>query len=233
MAYAVPKGIGGGLAGVFITMEGVEGSGKSTQIQRLAARLEKAGLPLVVSKEPGGTSLGRELRALLLAHHASGEAWCPVAELLLFYADRAQHLAALVHPSLEAGKIVLVDRFEDSSWAYQGARGVPEADLMRLREVVLGDFKPDLTLVLDMDPEESLRRVGVRNASLGDSFKETRFDQEALGFHRKVRQRFMDIARKEPGRVVLVPAGADPGVVEASLWSHVATFLCRRGIQVA
>lgn len=233
MAYAVPKGIGGGLAGVFITMEGVEGSGKSTQIQRLADRLERAGLPLVVSKEPGGTGLGRELRALLLAHHASGESWCPVAELLLFYADRAQHLATLVRPSLAAGKVVLVDRFEDSSWAYQGARGVPEADLMRLKEVVLGNFKPDLTLILDMDPEESLRRVGLRNADLGDSFKETRFDQEALDFHRMVRQRFTEIARKEPGRVILIPADADPGAVEASLWHHVSAFLCRRGFKVA
>ena len=106
------------MAGVFITMEGVEGSGKSTQVQRLARRLEEAGLPLVVSKEPGGTSLGRELRTLLLAPHASGESWCPKAELLLFYADRAQHLATVVRPALAEGKVVLVDRFEDSSWAY-------------------------------------------------------------------------------------------------------------------
>lgn len=217
------------MKGVLITMEGVEGSGKSTQIQRLADRLGKTGLPLVVSKEPGGTNLGRELRALLLAPHASGELWCPKAELLLFYADRAQHLATLVRPSLEEGKVVLVDRFEDSSWAYQGARGVPEADLTRLRELVLGDFKSDLTLVLDMDPVESLRRVDARNARLGASFKETRFDQEAIGFHRKVRQRFQEIARKEPERVVLIPAQAEPGIVEAALWNQVSAFLARRG----
>lgn len=233
MAYSVFLGIGGGLAGVLITMEGVEGSGKSTQLQRLGDRLEKAGVPLVVSKEPGGTNLGRELRTLLLAPHVSGEAWCPEAELLLFYADRAQHLATLVRPSLAAGKVVLVDRFEDSSWAYQGAQGVPDADLTRLREVVLGDFRPDLTLVLDMDPEESLRRVVARNDLLGASFKETRFDQAAMEFHRKVRQRFLEIAQAEPGRVVLVPAQADPGVVEGALWSHVAAFLARRGFMVA
>jgi dTMP kinase len=225
--------MGGCLTGVLITMEGVEGSGKSTQILRLADRLGKAGLPLVVSKEPGGTSLGRELRALLLTPHTSGELWCPEAELLLFYADRAQHLARLVRPALAEGKIVVVDRFEDSSWAYQGARGVPDADLIRLREIVLGDFKPDLTLVLDMDPEESLRRVEARNALLGAAFLETRFDQEVLGFHRKVRQRFQEIARKEPDRVVMIPAQSDPDSVEAAVWKQVSVFLAGRGFKVA
>jgi len=220
------------LAGVFITMEGVEGSGKSTQIQRLAERLGRAGLPLVVSKEPGGTALGRELRALLLAPHASGESWCPKAELLLFYADRAQHLANVVRPALADGKIVLVDRFEDSSWAYQGAQGVPEADLIHLREVVLGDFRPDLTLVLDMDPEASLKRVDARNTGLGPSFRETRFDQEALGFHRKVRQRFLEIAGREPGRVVLIPGQGGLEAVEAVVWDRVSAFLLNRGFKV-
>ena len=220
------------MAGVFITMEGVEGSGKSTQIQRLAERLGRAGLPLVVSKEPGGTALGRELRALLLAPHASGESWCPKAELLLFYADRAQHLANVVRPALAEGKIVLVDRFEDSSWAYQGAQGVPEADLIHLREVVLGDFRPDLTLVLDMDPEASLKRVDARNAGLGPSFRETRFDQEALGFHRKVRQRFLEIAGREPGRVVLIPGQGGLEAVEAIVWDRVSAFLLSRGFKV-
>jgi dTMP kinase len=213
-------------------MEGVEGSGKSTQIQRLAERLGRAGLPLVVSKEPGGTGLGRELRALLLAPHASGESWCPKAELLLFYADRAQHLANVVRPALADGKIVLVDRFEDSSWAYQGAQGVPETDLIHLREVVLGDFRPDLTLVLDMDPEASLKRVDARNTGLGPSFRETRFDQEALGFHRKVRQRFLEIAGREPGRVVLIPGQGGLEAVEAVVWDRVSAFLLNRGFKV-
>jgi dTMP kinase len=229
MAYPVLSRIGGGLKGMLITLEGVEGSGKSTQIQRLAERLRQAGLPLVVSKEPGGTSLGLELRRLLLTPGTSGESWCPKAELLLFYADRAQHLATLVHPALEQGKVVLVDRFEDSSWAYQGAQGVPEADLVRLREVVLGEFKPDLTLVLDLDPEESLRRVGARNAQLGEAFTETRYDQEALDFHRKVRQRFQAIAAREPARVALVPAQGDAAAVEAAIWSRVSAFLAQRG----
>ena len=219
------------MAGVLITVEGVEGSGKSTQIQRLTERLRKSGVPLVVSKEPGGTELGRELRSLLLAHHESGEVWCPEAELLLFYADRAQHLATLVRPALEAGKVVLVDRFEDSSWAYQGARGVPDSSMVSLRKVVLGEFKPDLTLILDMDPMESLRRVEARNAGLGTSFNETRFDQEAIGFHQKVRLRFQEIARNEPGRVVTIAAQASPGDVETDMWNHVSAFLRYRGFE--
>lgn len=217
------------MAGVLITMEGVEGSGKSTQIQKLSARLRAAGLPLVVSKEPGGTLLGAELRRLLLAHHPSGEVWCPDAELLLFYADRAQHLATLVKPALATGKVVLVDRFEDSSWAYQGARGVPAEDLARLREVVLRGFRPDLTLILDMNPDASLGRVEARNRHLGSTFLETRFDQEALDYHQRVRAIFLEIASREPQRVVLVPAESTPEAVEEAVWDVVAPFLRHRG----
>lgn len=221
------------MAGVLITMEGVEGSGKSTQIQRLSARLRDAGIPLVVSKEPGGTALGAELRRLLLAHHESGDVWSPEAELLLFYADRAQHLATLVKPALEAGSVVLVDRFEDSSWAYQGARGVPAEDLTRLREVVLKDFRPDLTLILDMNPEVSLSRVEARNRDLGSTFLETRFDQEALDYHRRVRAIFLEIAAHEPRRVVLVPAEGPPEAVEEAIWNAVEPFLRRHGFKGA
>lgn len=221
------------MAGVLITLEGVEGSGKSTQIQRLSKRLQEAQLPLVVSKEPGGTSLGRELRFLLLAPHASGELWCPEAELLLFYADRAQHLATLVRPALKAGKVVVVDRFEDSTRAYQGAQGVDEHCLDRLSEMVLGGLKPDLTVVLDMDPEESLRRVKARNEALGETFKETRFDQETLSFHRKVRQRFQEIARRDPERVCLISAEDGPDVVEKAVWARVSAVLRRAGHRVS
>ena len=116
------------MQGVFITIEGVEGSGKSTQLLHLSERLRRLGLPLVVTKEPGGTALGREIRRLLLEPHGSGETWCSEAELLLFYADRAQHLETVIRPALAAGKIVLVDRFEDSTRAYQGASGVEALD---------------------------------------------------------------------------------------------------------
>lgn len=219
------------MQGVFITVEGVEGSGKSTQLFRLSERLRRLGLPLVVSKEPGGTALGRELRRLLLEPHPGGEEWAPEAELLLFYADRAQHLRQVIRPSLAEGKIVLVDRFEDSTRAYQGASGVPDEALDALSALVLQRLKPSLTLLLDMDPEVSLQRVEVRNLAL-PGFNETRFDQAHLDFHRRVRARFLAIAEKEPNRVALIPARDPADQVEAAIWARVAPLLRSAGFPV-
>lgn len=221
------------MGGLFITMEGVEGSGKSTQLRRLAHRLEALGLPLLVSKEPGGTALGQEIRALLLTAHPSGERWCPEAELLLFYADRIQHVASRIRPALAAGQVVLVDRFEDSSRAYQGASGVPEDRLEALSRLVLGGFRPSLTLILDLDPAEGLRRVAARNGALGGAFRETRFDEAALGFHQEVRRRFQAIAAREPDRVALIPAQGTEDEVSAALWAQVAPRLAAAGFRVA
>lgn len=213
-----------GMRGVLITMEGVEGSGKSTQLERLAARLRATERPLTVTKEPGGTALGRELRRLLLTAHPSGEAWSPQAELLLFYADRAQHLAQVVRPALARGEVVLIDRFEDSTWAYQGAQGVSDAALDALRELVLGDLRPHLTLLLDVAPEVGLGRVGRRNAAQ-DGFAETRFDEAHLDFHRAVRARFLDISQREPRRVAVIDAEGAPEQVEERVWARVAQLL--------
>ncbi len=218
------------MAGLLITMEGVEGSGKSTQIQRLADRLRSCGVPLELSKEPGGTPLCLELRALLLEPHASGETWAAQAELLLFYADRAQHLARCIRPALEAGRVVLLDRFDDSTRAYQGAQGIPEPMLDRLGELVLGAQKPDLTLLLDLDPAASLVRVAARNGQ-AEGFRETRFDGEALAFHREVRRRFLAIAAREPLRVALIPAGLDADGVAAAVWARVAPALAAAGFR--
>lgn len=219
------------MAGVFITVEGVEGSGKSTQLFRLSERLRHLNLPLVVSKEPGGTALGRELRRLLLEPHASGEAWAPEAELLLFYADRAQHLRQVIRPALAEDRVVLVDRFEDSTRAYQGASGVPDEALDALSALVLQRLKPSLTLLLDMDPESSLQRVEVRNLAL-PGFNETRFDQAHVEFHRRVRARFLAIAEKEPNRVAVIPARDPADQVEAAIWARVAPLLRSSGFQV-
>jgi dTMP kinase len=219
------------VAGVFITVEGVEGSGKSTQLFRLSERLRHLNLPLVVSKEPGGTALGRELRRLLLEPHASGEAWAPEAELLLFYADRAQHLRQVIRPALAEDRVVLVDRFEDSTRAYQGASGVPDEALDALSALVLQRLKPSLTLLLDMDPESSLQRVEVRNLAL-PGFNETRFDQAHVEFHRRVRARFLSIAEKEPNRVAVIPARDPADQVEAAIWARVAPLLRSSGFQV-
>ena len=220
------------MSGVLITIEGVEGSGKSTQLLRLSERLRHLEVPLVVSKEPGGTALGRELRRLLLEPHPSGETWCADAELLLFYADRAQHLQRVIRPALAAGKVVLVDRFEDSTRAYQGASGVSEAALDRLSELVLRRLKPHLTVLLDMDPEVSLQRVEVRNLAYGAEFAETRFDQAALDFHRRVRNRFLAIAQAEPQRVALVPARDPVDQVESVIWTRVSALLRSAGFGV-
>ena len=220
------------MQGVFITIEGVEGSGKSTQVLRLSERLRRLGLPLVVSKEPGGTALGRELRRLLLERHPSGETWCAEAELLLFYADRAQHLESVIRPSLAEGKVVLLDRFEDSTRAYQGASGVAESSLDRLNDLVLRGLKPHLTVMLDMDPEVSLQRVEVRNLSMGAEFAETRFDEAELEFHRRVRNRFLAIAQNHPNRVALIPARDPVAQVEAVIWARVAPLLRSAGFGV-
>jgi len=219
------------VAGLFITMEGIEGSGKSTQIRRLAARLAGLGIPVEVSKEPGGTALCRELRQLLLEPHPSGETWCAKSELLLFYADRAQHLAESVMPALEEGRLVLLDRFDDSTRAYQGAQGLPDAVIDRIAEVVLGRVRPNLTILLDMDPTVSLGRVEARNAA-AEGFKETRFDQEHLEFHKRVRARFLAIAQKEPQRVVVVPAQDGPDAVEEAIWSRLTPLLRTAGLRV-
>jgi dTMP kinase len=218
--------------GVFITIEGVEGSGKSTQLLRLSERLRHLGLPLVVSKEPGGTALGREVRRLLLEPHPSGETWCADAELLLFYADRAQHLERVIRPALAEGKVVVVDRFEDSTRAYQGASGVGESALDRLSELVLRGLRPHLTVMLDMDPEVSLQRVEVRNLAMGAEFYETRFDEAELSFHRRVRNRFLAIAQNHPNRVALIPARDPVAEVEAAIWARVAPLLRNAGFGV-
>ena len=217
------------MQGVFITIEGVEGSGKSTQILRLSERLRRLGLPLVVSKEPGGTALGREVRRLLLEPHPSGETWCPDSELLLFYADRAQHLERVIRPALAGGNIVLVDRFEDSTRAYQGASGVPDSALDRLGDLVLRGLRPHLTLLLDMDPEVSLQRVEVRNLAMGSEFAETRFDDAELAFHRRVRNRFLALAHQSPNRVAVVSARDPEDQVEAAIWHRIAPLLRSTG----
>lgn len=219
------------MQGVFITIEGVEGSGKSTQLLRLSERLRRLNLPLLVTKEPGGTALGREVRRLLLEPHASGEHWCPDAELLLFYADRAQHLEQVIRPALAQGQVVLVDRFEDSTRAYQGASGVPESALDRLSDLVLKGLRPHVTILLDVDPELSLQRVEVRNLAM-NGFAETRFDEAELDFHRRVRSRFLAIAKNHPNRVALIPARDSMEQVEAAIWSRVAPLLRSAGFEV-
>ncbi len=216
-------------SGVFLTVEGIEGSGKSTQMLLLSERLRQMGLPLIVSKEPGGTSLGIQIRKILLDRDPKLETCSPESELLLFYADRAQHLKEVIRPALSENKIVLVDRFEDSSRAYQGTLGVSKILLDQLSETIIGSTKPHLTILLDIESKFSLQRVESRNLSLGGEFSERRYDQEALDFHQEVRRRFLDIAHQEPHRIHIVKAHRSPDEVFEAVWDRVSKTLKAHG----
>jgi len=195
--------------GCFVTFEGIEGSGKTTQIARLAERLDAAGDLAVVTREPGGSPLGRRLRTLLLGGEVARIE--PMAELLLYVADRAQHLRELVEPTLAAGTHVLCDRFYDATLAYQGyARGL-DLDLIRLlHQKPPLDRRPHRTILLDLDPELGLARARHRNGELGLTVTEGRFEREALAFHRRVREGYLALADAEPFRFRIVAAEGSP-----------------------
>ena len=190
------------MTGRFITFEGGEGAGKSTQIRRLADGLSALGIACVTTREPGGSPGAEEIRALLV----NGEPgrWNPVTETLLVYAARADHVARTIGPTLVAGKWVLCDRFTDSTYAYQGAgRGLARETIRRIDAVVLDDFKPDFTLVLDLPVETGLARANRRGAS------ESRFEQFDTAFHERLRQAFINIARRRV-RTISPPSFSQP-----------------------
>ena len=202
--------------GFFVTFEGIEGSGKTTQIERLAERLGAAGEPVLVSREPGGSPLGRRLRALLLGDQVVRIE--PMAELLLYVADRVQHLIDVVEPALAAGTHVLCDRYLDATLAYQGfARGL-DLDLIRtLHRRPPLDRRPDRTVLLDLDPEIGLERARRRNGELGLEIAEGRFEREALDFHGRVRDGYLSLAEAEPFRFRIVAAEDSAGPIEARI----------------
>ena len=191
--------------GLFITFEGLDGSGKTTQIKRLAAWLERRGLPVAVTRQPGGTAAGDRMRALLL--DAQGAPLAPMAEMALMFADRAQGIAEVILPALEAGKIVLCDRFTDSTEAYQGAgRGLESAAVLELHRLLCGNLQPDLTLLLLPGFEASLARARRRNTRAQEQTgkNEGRFETEQDAFYRRVWEKYREIAAREPQRVVRI-----------------------------
>jgi dTMP kinase len=203
------------MAGRFITLEGGEGTGKSTQARRLCASLEARGLPSLVTREPGGSPGAEDIRKLLV----NGEPgrWDAMTETLLVFAARADHVARTIRPALEAGRTVVCDRFTDSTYAYQGiGRGTPRETIRRIESVVLEDFRPDLTLVLDLPVETGLARAHSRSSS------ETRFEKFDGAFHEKLRQAFLDIAGRSPDRCVVVDASGTEDDVAAAIWDAVA-----------
>lgn len=191
--------------GLFITLEGLDGSGKTTQINRLAAWMQKRGLNPVVTRQPGGTPSGDRIRALLLDSGATPIA--PMAEMALMFADRAQAIAEVIEPALAVGRIVLCDRFTDSTEAYQGGgRELGSRTVLDLHRIICGDLQPDLTLLLLPSLESSLERARRRNdrQKTHTGSDEGRFEKEQEDFYRRVWQKYREIAAREPDRVALI-----------------------------
>lgn len=206
------------MSGLFITLEGGEGAGKSTQIRRLAARLEALGRSVVLTREPGGSPYAERIREAILA--GKGKPYGPLAEALMFSAARLDHLTQTIRPALARGDIVLCDRFADSTRAYQGAQGaVDDAELAALERVVVGETRPDLTLILDLPAETGLARADARRGGPGQ--KADRFESENLNFHKRLRKAFIAIAEAEPGRCRIIRADRDAEEIEFAIWNCV------------
>ena len=191
--------------GLFITLEGLDGSGKSTQLKRLAGWMQKRGWAPVVTRQPGGTATGDRIRELLLDSGSAGLA--PLAEMALMFADRAQAIAEVIEPALAAGKMVVCDRFTDSTEAYQGGgRDLGSEVVLEMHRLVCGDLQPDLTLLLLPSLEASLSRARRRNDRVAAvaGKDENRFEQEQDEFHRRVWKKYREIAAREPDRVVMI-----------------------------
>ncbi|MEI6441113.1 MAG: dTMP kinase [Alphaproteobacteria bacterium] len=200
--------------GKFITLEGGEGVGKSTQIRRLIARLSDQGKEVVATREPGGSPGAESIRDLVL--RGAADRWSPMTETLLMYASRRDHIERVITPALAAGKWVVCDRYADSTRAYQGAAGgVEPAFIAALEDHVLGDVRPDLTLIFDLDPKIGLARAVDRAGA------EMRFESKGEAFHSRLRQAFLDIAEQEPQRCAVIAAQGSLEAVEALVWSAV------------
>lgn len=201
--------------GKFITFEGGEGAGKSTQARLLADRLTEAGHEVVLTREPGGAEVAESIRDFLLSGRA--QSFGAVGEAVLFAVARDEHLEETVRPALATGKWVVCDRFADSTRAYQGTLGgVDDGLIAALEAAVVGETWPDLTLILDIDPEIGLDRARKASGAAGD-----RFEDSDLAWHRQLRRAFLDIAAAEPERCVLIDAGGTPDDVAATIWRAV------------
>jgi dTMP kinase len=200
--------------GIFITFEGGEGAGKSTQIRRLAERLRAGGRDVVLTREPGGSPGAESIRELLL--NGETDRWSPLTEALLMNAARRDHIERVIAPALARGTVVLCDRFADSTRAYQGAGGqVATAVIAQLEAAVVGDMRPDLTLIFDLPVAEGLRRALSRNGG------EERFEAKGAAFHERLRAAYLEIARTEPERCVVIDATATLDAVEAAILAAV------------
>jgi dTMP kinase len=204
--------------GLFVTFEGPDGSGKSTQSRMLAERLRSEGRTVLESVEPGGTPIGQQIRRILL--DPTNADLTAVAELLLMFAARAQNVEQWILPALDQGKIVISDRFTDSSIAYQGAgRGLGRDTVLELDRIACHGLIPDITLCIDIDTETGLARALARGGL------ETRLEEQAIEFHHKVRDAYCELAQREPHRFRLIDGRGTPEAIAAKVWEHVSPLL--------
>jgi dTMP kinase len=200
--------------GRFITFEGMDGCGKTTQLRMFANVLRAAGRTIVETVEPGGTEIGQQIRRILL--DPANTAMNPRAELLLYFASRAQNVEQVIRPALEAGSVVLCDRFTDSTMVYQGCgRGLDSEIVTQLDRIACQGLKPDITVLIDIDMQTSLMRAKRRNQRVGQS--ESRIDEESAAFHERVRGGYRALARQEPDRFVVIDGRADVAEVSARI----------------
>lgn len=216
------------MPGIFITFEGIDGSGKSTQLRLLSSFLRASGCDLVVTREPGGTPLGLRLRAALLDAQEQVD---PLTELLVFAADRAQHVRRLLRPALENGRIVISDRYADATVAYQGdGRGFPPDLIKQIVQLATEGLKPDLTLLFDLPVSECANRTGRRSS---DRQKADRLDAEDAEFHSRVRQAYLRLAAEEPERIRVIDSSGPLDETQARVKEIVLSFLESRGCQLS
>lgn len=211
--------------GIFITLEGVEGSGKTTQAPHLVAFLKSRGFTVLRTREPGGTGMGKRIRSILLDPESAG--MDPLAELLLYEGDRAQHVRRVILPALEAGQAVICDRFYDATTAYQGyARGLDLELVVRLNNIAADNLVPDLTLLLDLPARVGVPRARTREGrGFRDHGREGRFEAESLDFHEKVREGYLALAVKHPDRFAVIRADQDTESVRGEIIRTVEEFL--------
>lgn len=207
---------------LFITFEGIEGCGKTTQIGHLTSFFKKNRHPFLLTREPGGTKIGEKIREILLSSDSAGLE--PMAELFLYVADRIQHYRQVILPSLRQGKVVLCDRFADATTVYQGfGRGLDLAWIEEIHSRALENAKPDLTFLLDLPVEVGLKRAWKRLKK--DQTGEDRFEKEALDFHRRIREGYLTLARKEPSRIMVLDGMKDEGTLHGEIVSHLPAAL--------
>ncbi len=208
----------------FITFEGIEGSGKTTQIKLAGDYLAEERIPCVVTREPAGTDIGEKIGNVLFNRRHFQ--MCPETELFLFCAARAQHMREVVRPALEGGKVVLCDRFSDATYAYQGAgRGLDRRFIRQVNDYASQRLKPDLTLLFDLPVEVGLARATKRNDSAEQPSAVDRFEKENLDFHRRIRDGYLALMREDPKRFRLIDASRDVDAVQKDVRRHILAFL--------